>query len=171
MFIPNSPSPPSGITVSVFVLLLLVLLNEFFSPLPNTKSYHTATRPTPSSIAISPSSIDFSLCLGPPRRGTIHRCPEKSASRLPGFPTPNEHVIPNGVREVRTAAPFRAVCGKIPPRSRTTPELRALGVKSPSLPNPSPQKTNVRSTPTAPPPTSPPLTKTKTYPYAQFPIS
>ena len=41
MFIPNSPSPPRGITLSVCV----VLLKKYFSPLPNLKSYHTAPIP------------------------------------------------------------------------------------------------------------------------------
>jgi hypothetical protein len=38
MFIPNSPSPPRGIAVSVCV----VLLKECFSPSLNLKSYHSA---------------------------------------------------------------------------------------------------------------------------------
>jgi hypothetical protein len=42
MFIPNSPSPPSGITVSD----CLLLLNEGFSPQPNSESYHTAPHGT-----------------------------------------------------------------------------------------------------------------------------
>src|SRR5882757_2640083 len=43
MFIPNSPSPPRGITVSD----CLLLLNEGFSPQPNFESYHTAPRLAP----------------------------------------------------------------------------------------------------------------------------
>src|ERR1700757_5409858 len=38
MFIPNSPSPPRGITVSD----CLLLLKKGFSPQPNLESYHTA---------------------------------------------------------------------------------------------------------------------------------
>src|SRR5258708_24084502 len=45
MFIPNSPSPPRGITVSD----CLLLLNEGFSPQPNFESYHTAPRLAPRS--------------------------------------------------------------------------------------------------------------------------
>jgi hypothetical protein len=41
MFIPNSPSPPRGITLSVCV----GLLKKCFSPSPNLKSYHTVPLP------------------------------------------------------------------------------------------------------------------------------
>src|SRR5882757_3294202 len=46
MFIPNSPSPPRGITVSD----CLLLLKKGFSPRSNSKSYHTAPPPAPAAL-------------------------------------------------------------------------------------------------------------------------
>jgi hypothetical protein len=54
MFIPNSPNPPSGMTVSD----CLLLLKKGFSPQPNLESYHTAPHPAPA----PPRNPGFSLC-------------------------------------------------------------------------------------------------------------
>src|SRR5229473_6507586 len=61
MFIPNSPSPPRGITVSD----CLLLLNEGFSPQPNSESYHTAPRPALQQHRLQPVFLGSSyLCSG-----------------------------------------------------------------------------------------------------------